>query len=42
VLEGKRDWLEAPRPERWVGGVRIAPNDRHWRWNERTRSVERR
>ena len=36
VLEGKRDWLELPLPERWVGGVRIAPEQRNWRWNERT------
>jgi hypothetical protein len=40
VLEGKRDWLDSPRPERWVGGVRIAPRQRNWRWDERTRAVE--
>ncbi len=40
VLEGKRDWLELPLPERWVGGIRIAPAQRNWRWNERTRDVE--
>jgi hypothetical protein len=40
VLEGKRDWLDLPLPERWVGGVRIAPNQRNWRWDERTRAVE--
>ncbi len=42
VLEGKRDWLELPLPERWVGGVRIAPAQRNWRWDERTRGVEHR
>jgi hypothetical protein len=40
VLEGKRDWLESPLRERWVGGVRIAPSQRNWRWDEGTRSVE--
>ena len=40
VLEGKRDWLESPLPERWVGGVRIASSQRNWRWDERTRDVE--
>src|SRR5688572_25239624 len=40
VLEGKRDALDVPLPERWVGGMRIAPRQRNWRWNERTRGVE--
>jgi hypothetical protein len=40
VLEGKSDWLESPLPERWVGGVPIAPKRRNWRWDERTRGVE--
>ena len=40
VLEGKRDALDLPRPERWVGGVRIVPAQRNWRWDERTRGVE--
>jgi hypothetical protein len=40
VLEGKRDWLESPLPERWVGGVLVAPHRRNWRWDERTRDVE--
>jgi hypothetical protein len=40
VLEGTRDWLDLPLPERWVGGVRIAPQQRNWRWDERTRAVE--
>ena len=40
MLEGKRDWLELPLPERWVGGVRIAPRQRNWRWNEPARGVE--
>ena len=40
VLEGRRDALELPFPERWVGGVRIATGQRNWRWNERTRAVE--
>jgi hypothetical protein len=40
VLEGKRDWLESPLPERWVGGIRIGPSRPNWRWDERTRGVE--
>jgi hypothetical protein len=40
VLEGKRDGLALPLPERWVGGVRIAPGRRNWRWDERARDVE--
>ena len=39
VLEGRRDGLALPFPERWVGGVRIAPGQRNWRWDERARSV---
>ena len=39
VLEGKRDWLELSVPERWVGGVRIAPGQRNWRWDDRTDAV---
>jgi hypothetical protein len=39
VLEGKRDWLDLPLPERWVGGARIAPNALNWRWDERARTV---
>ena len=40
ALEGRRDALSLPLPERWVGGVRIAPGQRNWRWDERTRAVE--
>jgi hypothetical protein len=40
VLEGRRDALALPLPERWVGGVRIAPAQRNWRWAERTRAVD--
>jgi hypothetical protein len=40
VVEGKRDWLELPVPERWVGGVRIGPSQRNWRWDEQTSNVE--
>src|SRR5688572_27262719 len=39
VLEGRRDALALPFPERWVGGVRIAPGQRNWRWDERERAV---
>ena len=40
VLAGKRDALDVPLPERWVGGVRIAPRQRNWRWNERSRDAQ--
>jgi hypothetical protein len=40
VLDGKRDALDLAWPERWVGGIRIAPDQRNWRWDERTRAVE--
>jgi hypothetical protein len=36
VLAGQRDCLDLPVPERWVGGVRIAPGQRNWRWEDRT------
>ena len=39
VLEGRRDALDLPLPERWVGGVRIAPGQRNWRWDEGARIV---
>ncbi|EFL49493.1 conserved hypothetical protein [Solidesulfovibrio fructosivorans JJ]] len=34
VLSGERDWLTLMPPERWVGGVRIAPGAGAWRWDE--------
>jgi hypothetical protein len=40
VLEGRRDALTLPLPERWVGGVRIEAGQRNWRWDERRRAVE--
>jgi hypothetical protein len=39
VRIGARDWLDGAPPERWVGGVRIAPRARNWRWDERSRRV---
>lgn len=39
VLDGARDWLELAAAERWVGGVRVAPGQHNWRWDERTRGV---
>jgi hypothetical protein len=39
VLEGQRDWLDLAVPERWVGGVRIAPGQRNWRWDDRADTV---
>ena len=33
VLAGERDWLSLRPPERWVGGVRIAPGAPAWRWS---------
>ena len=40
VLGGLRDAMALPLPERWVGGVRIVPMRRNWRWNELDRDVE--
>jgi hypothetical protein len=39
VLDGTRDWLQSHVPERWVGGVRIAGQQRNWRWDERARDA---
>lgn len=33
LLRGEIDWLSLAPPERWVGGVRITPQARTWRWN---------
>jgi hypothetical protein len=40
VLEGRHDALALPFSERWVGGVRVAPGQRNWRWDDGARSVE--
>jgi hypothetical protein len=40
LLEGRRDALALPLPERWVGGVCIVTGQANWRWDERTRAVE--
>ena len=34
VLAGEQDYLSLGPPERWVGGVRIAPGQPCWRWDE--------
>lgn len=41
VLAGD-DWLASAAPERWVGGVRIAPGQANWRRDERAGRLERR
>lgn len=33
VLKGDRDFLALDPPERWVGGVRVAPGGPNWRWD---------
>lgn len=33
VLAGEVDWLSLAGSERWVGGVRIRPGERNWRWD---------
>ncbi|HEY6927704.1 MAG TPA: hypothetical protein VI653_29785, partial [Steroidobacteraceae bacterium] len=39
VLNGERDWhVDRPFP-RWVGGVRIQPGAKGWRWDEGKRDV---
>ena len=32
LLAGRLDWLSLAPPERWVGGIRIAPGAPAWRW----------
>jgi hypothetical protein len=39
VVSGARDWLSLRPPPRWVGGVRIQPGARVWRWDEAERTV---
>jgi uncharacterized protein DUF1835 len=39
VLRGATDWLSLQPPLRWVGGVRIDPPTRNWRWNEARQDV---
>lgn len=38
LLAGEVDWLCLGPPERWVGGVRVAPQAPGWRWDEATGS----
>jgi hypothetical protein len=33
LLAGVLDFLSLSPPERWVGGVRIAPGEPAWRWS---------
>lgn len=39
VLQGVTDWLSLQPPIRWVGGVRIDPSTRNWRWDEGRQDV---
>jgi hypothetical protein len=39
LLDGKRNWFDFNPPERWLGGVRIAPGQNNWYWNESAREV---
>jgi len=34
LLDGGLDWMSLDPPERWVGGVRIAPGGPVWRWSK--------
>ncbi|MEJ0034664.1 MAG: hypothetical protein WDO68_01040 [Gammaproteobacteria bacterium] len=34
VVAGARDWHSFGPPERWVGGIRLAPGGAWWRWDE--------
>jgi len=40
VLRGETDWLSLHPPVRWVGGVRIDPSARNWRWDDTTEGVK--
>ncbi len=39
LLSEKHDWLALNPPERWLGGVHIAPKELCWRWDEEAESV---
>lgn len=39
VLAGRVNWLDLPPPERWIGGVRLAPGERTWYWDESSRAL---
>ena len=39
VLQGVTDWLSLQPPLRWLGGVRIDPSTRNWRWDEARQDV---
>jgi hypothetical protein len=39
LLAGKLQLAAAELPERWVGGVRLAPGQRNWHWDDSKRSV---
>lgn len=42
LLRNEADWLEAHPPERWIGGVRIDPQDqRNWRLDDASETVKR-
>jgi Domain of unknown function (DUF1835) len=41
VLRGERDWHSLNPPERWVGGVRISPQEKGWRWDDARRQPVR-
>ena len=42
VLEGNVNWLSLAVAERWVGGVRVAPGQRNWHWDDKTSSAVQR
>jgi hypothetical protein len=39
ALNGEVDFVSLRQPNRWVGGVQIAPGLIDWRWNEKSRSA---
>ena len=41
LLAGTLDWLGLDPPERWLGGIRIAPGAPAWRWDEATATPTR-
>jgi hypothetical protein len=43
LLRSEADWLAVNPAERWVGGVRIDPREKHhWRFDENQNAVARR
>ncbi|HEX9652167.1 MAG TPA: RNA polymerase subunit sigma-24 [bacterium] len=41
VWQGQADFIETNGVDEWLGGVRLADRQNHWRWNGQKKAVER-